>query len=474
MAFRDLREFIEVLEKEKQLVRVKREVDWNLEAGAIIRRAYELLERATLFEKVKDAPGCRMMGGPCGTYARMALAMGMSADTPVKEIANEIDKRIANPIKPMLVSKGPCKENIIKGDDINLFKFGAPMAHDGDGGRYISTWDFIVTRDLEDTGWVNWGMYRQMIHTENMMGGLILPGQDIGRMYQKYEKANKPMPFATVIGPDPLTTVAGSLSAGPGESESDLAGPLRKEPVELVKCETVDLEVPAHAEIIIEGHVLPKVRVEEGPFGEYTGFRTSPRAPRSVYEVTCVTHRNNPILTVSNMGTPVDEADIVMTLAWRNEAVRAVKTLPVVEVAMPAYGSGHLVVVSVERAYSGVAIHVANAIWGSKLGYLVPFVVVVDKDVDVFNLGEVVHAIVTKCHPVRGVHSRPNTPGHGLMPFLNFEERLWGRAANLLLDCTWPVGWDPNIEIPPKASFGNIYPKEVQKKVIDNWKNYGF
>ncbi|MDP2725593.1 MAG: UbiD family decarboxylase, partial [Syntrophales bacterium] len=175
MAFKDLREFIEVLEKEKQLVRGKKEVDWNLEAGAIIRRAYELEERATFFEKVKDAPGVRMMGGPCGTYARMALAMGMSADTPVKEIANEFDTRIANPIKPMLVSKGPCKENIIKGDDIDLFKFGAPMAHDGDGGRYITTWGYVTTRDLEDTGWVNWGMYRQMIHTKNMMGGLILP-----------------------------------------------------------------------------------------------------------------------------------------------------------------------------------------------------------------------------------------------------------------------------------------------------------
>lgn len=474
MALKDLREFIELLEKEKELVRIQEEVDWNLEMGAIVRRSNELQRQAVLFEKIKDAPGVRGMGGPCATYRRMAIAMGLPADTPVREIAREFDKRIANPIKPMLVSTGPCKENIIKGDDINLFKFGAPMVHDGDGGRYITTWSFIVTRDLEDTGWVNWGMYRQMIHTENMLGGLLLPGQDIGRMYRKYEEANKPMPFATVIGGDPMMTVAGSLSAGPGESEADLAGGLRQEPVELVKCETVDLEVPANAEIVIEGHVLPHVRVEEGPFGEYTGFRTSPRAPRPVYEVTCITHRNDPILTISNMGPPVDESDIVMTLAWRNEAVRALKGLPVVEVSMPEWGSGHLVVVSVQRAYSGVAIHVANAIWGSKLGYLVPFVIVVDQDVDVFNIGEVVHSIVQKCHPVRGVHSRPNSPGHGLMPFMNFEERLWGRGANLLLDCTWPVGWDPNIEIPPKVSFENIYPKEVKEKVIKNWQKWGF
>lgn len=474
MALKSMRDFIEVLDRADQLVTVKKEVDWNLEAGAVMRRAYELQERAVLFEKVKDAPGCRLMGGPCGTYERVALAMGMEAGTPIKELCDEFDKRLADPIKPMLVSTGPCKENILKGNKVNLFNFGAPMAHDGDGGRYITTWAFIVTRDLEDTGWVNWGMYRQMIHNENMMGGLILPGQDIGRMYQKYEKADKPMPFATVIGADPLCGIGGSLSAGPGECESDLAGGLRMEPIELVKCETVDLEVPAHAELVIEGHVLPHVRVEEGPFGEYTGFRTSPRAPRPVYEVTCITHRNNPILTVSNMGTPVDEADIVMTLAWRNEAKRAVAGLPVAEVSMPAYGSGHLVVVSIQRAYSGAAIHVANAIWGSKLGYLVPFVMVVDADVDVFNLGEVMHAMVTKCHPVRGVHVRPNTPGHGLYPFLNFQERLWGQAANLLLDCTWPMDWDPNTEIPPKASFGNIFPSEIQEKVLKNWEEYGF
>jgi 4-hydroxy-3-polyprenylbenzoate decarboxylase len=104
----------------------------------------------------------------------------------------------------------------------------------------------------------------------------------------------------------------------------------------------------------------------------------------------------------------------------------------------------------------------------------VPFVVVVDADVDVFNLEEVVHAIVTKCHPVRGVHLRPNSPGGGLWPFLDFHERLWGQAAHLLLDCTWPVDWDPNTQIPPVISFGTSYPRELQDKVLSNWRKYGF
>src|SRR3990172_6744636 len=331
MALKDLRDFIEVLDKAGHLVKVKQEVDWNLGVGAITRRACELQERAMLFEKVKDAPGVRIMGAPCATYARMALAMGMDADAPVKDIVKEFDKRIANPIKPMLVSSGPCKENIIKGNDINLFKFGAPMVHDGDGGRYISTWHAIVTRDL-DSSWVNWGMYRQMIHNETMMGGILLPFQHIGRIYQKYEKANKPMPFATVIGTEPLCAVASVLSPGVGVNEVDLAGGLREEPVDLVKCETVDLEVPAHAEIVIEGHVLPGVRVDEGPFGEYTGYSSAPRRPQCVYEVSCITHRHNPILTLSNMGVPVDDSDVVCTTAFRNVAVRALAGLPVVEV----------------------------------------------------------------------------------------------------------------------------------------------
>jgi len=474
MAIKDLRSFIEALEREGDLVRIEKEVDWNLEMGAIIRRVYETQDRAPFFQKIKDAPGVRALGAPLASYKRMAIALEINPDSSIKEINDEIERRIANPIKPVIVDNGQCKENILLGDDINLFKFGAPMAHDGDGGRYITTWGLVITKDLENPDWVNWGMYRQMIHNENTMGGLLLPGQDIGRMYQKYEKAGKPMPFATIIGPSTLTGFGANLSPGPGQNERDLVGGIEQSPVELVKCETVDLEVPANAEIIIEGYVPPGVRVEEGPFGEYTGYRVSPRAPRPIYEVTCITHRNNPILTISNMGTPIDEADISMTIAWRPEAKKALAGLPIVDVSIPAYGSGHLIVVSVQRAYSGVAIHVANAIWGSKLGYLIPFVIVVDSDVDVFNLGEVVHALVTKCHPINGVHPRPNTPGHGLYPFLSFQERLWGKACNLLLDCTWPVEWDDNIEVPPRASFANIYPKELQEKILKGWKEYGF
>jgi 4-hydroxy-3-polyprenylbenzoate decarboxylase len=473
MAYKSHRDYLEALEKNGEVVRIEKEVDWNLEAGAITRRCYEIRERSPLFLNIKDYPGFSMHGAPIGNYRRLAIAMGLDPDSSIKDISEEYERRMSSPIKPILVSNGPCKENIMKGDDVDLFKFPAPMVHDGDGGRYIATWHFIITKDI-DSDWINWGMYRQMLHNRKYMGGLVLPGQDIGRMYQKYEKANKPMPFATVIGPDPLSAVASTASAGIGDSEADLAGGLREEPVELVKCETVDLYVPAHAEIIIEGYLLPKVRLEEGPFGEYTGYRTSPRIPRPVYEVTCITYRNNPIVPLANMGTPIDDCDILTSITWKSDAKKALSKLPVIDVHFPPEAISHMAVVSVHRAYGGIATHVADALWGSKLGYLTPYVVVVDSDVNIYDVGEVIHAIATKCHPVRGIKSRDNSPGHSLVPFLSKEERIYGRSAHALFDCTWPLEWSETDEIPERASFNSIYPKEIQEMILKNWNEYGF
>ncbi len=468
------REYLEALIAAGEVVKVEREVDWNLEAGAITRRVNELRERSPLFLKIKDYPGCQMHGAPMASYPRVAVAMGLPPSTPTREIMDEYQRRMQRPVKPMLVKGGACKENIVTGKDVNLLSFPAPMVHDGDGGRYLATWHLIVTRDREQTNWVNWGMYRCMVHNEKYMGILITPPQDIGRMWVKYEAANEPMPIAIVIGPDPCSAISSSASPGPGVNEADLAGALGQEPVQLVKCETVDLEVPADAEVVIEGHVLPGVRVEEGPFGEYTGYRTSPRLPRTIVKVSAITYRNNPVIPIGNMGVPVDECDILFSLTWGGDAKAALAKLPVVGVHIPPEAVGHLVVVSVRKLYEGMAEHVANAIWGSKLAVLTPYVIVVDEDVDPYNWNEVIHAMFTKLHPVRGIHARANTPGHPLLPYLSTYERKWGIGAQLLLDLTWPKDWDPYIDIPQKASFKDMYPVDLQKKVLANWGSYGF
>jgi len=475
MPFRDNREYIEALEKAGEVVRVAQEVDWDLEAGAIIRRSYELKLPAPFFQKIKGYPkGFRMFGGPLANFRRLAIAMDMPADSHPGAILDEYHKRAQHPIKPVIVKDGPCKENVRIGDQADLYELPAPMVHDGDGGRYISTWHFVITKDL-DSDWVNWGMYRQMIHNSRDMGGLFLPTQDIGVMYyRKYEANNIPMPFATAIGPDPMSALASCASYGVGRNEADLAGGIRRAPVELIKCETSDILVPAHAEIIIEGEVVPYERVDEGPFGEYTGYRSSPRMPRPVYRVKAITFRNDPILTVANMGVPLDDADICLSVCGRTD----IKTIldnygfPITGIHLPPECSGHMIVVAVQAKYTNIASHIANAIWGTKLPY--PYIVVVDSDVDPYNITEVLHAIVTKCHPVRGIRAQAFAVGHPLLPFLSLEERMWGKGAAVLLDCTWPLDWPKEIAIPRKASFKEIYPKEIQEKVLNNWKNYGY
>ncbi|MDY6864251.1 MAG: UbiD family decarboxylase, partial [Thermodesulfobacteriota bacterium] len=258
MPYRDFREYVTALEKEGEVQRIQQEVDWDMEAGAITRRSYEIKARAPFFQKIKDYPeGYRIFGAPLSSTKRIALTMEMDPDSSFMELSHEFRRRTRNPIKPIVVKDGPCKENIQTGDDINLFQFPAPMVHDGDGGRYICTWHVDVNQD-PDSDWVNWGMYRKMIHNKNTMGGIMLPFQHMPYIFfNKYEAKGKPMEFATAIAPEPVVTFAGCTMFPAGVTEADMAGAIRKEPVELVKCETVDLYVPATSEIVFEGYVSP-------------------------------------------------------------------------------------------------------------------------------------------------------------------------------------------------------------------------
>ena len=201
MAMQDLRDFLDLLEQHGELQRIQEEVDWNLEIGAIIRRCYDIGAPAALFEKVKGYPrGYRVLGAPMGPsknpghslYGRVALAFGLGPDAGAREIMDVYLKRKERPIKPTIVKRGSCKENILLGKDVDLLKFPIPLIHGGDGGRYIGTWHTVITKD-PDSSWVNWGMYRLMVHDRNTMGCLFPMQQHIGQMYQKCEAKNLPM-----------------------------------------------------------------------------------------------------------------------------------------------------------------------------------------------------------------------------------------------------------------------------------------
>jgi len=313
MAYKDFRQFIEALRKNDELVEINDEVDWDQEAGAIVRRSNEMRDRAVWMKNIKDYPGHSLFGATLATFKRVAIAMEMDPDSTYTDLAEEFIRRKKNPIKPILVSDGPCKENIMMGKEVDLFKFPAPMVHDGDGGRYFCTWHINVTKD-PDSDWVNWGMYRAMIHTENSLGGLLEPFQHIGIIYSKYTAKGVPMEVAICIAPEPICTFCATVFFPPWVNEVDMAGAIRREPVELIKCETIDLMVPATAEIVLECTVDPNERKLEGPFGEFTGYRASPSMPRPVYRVKAITYRNNPITTMSCMGMPLDDSAANMSV----------------------------------------------------------------------------------------------------------------------------------------------------------------
>ena len=484
MAFFDLREFLKKLEEEGELVRVKKLVDWNLEAGGVARRATELKEPAPLFENIKDYPGYRLLSAQVGPsnkenryYCRMAMAMGMKPESRPDEIIEEYLKRKKTPIKPILVSEGPCKENVFIGEEVDLEKLPVPVIHGGDGGRFIGSWHAVATKDL-DTDWVNWGMYRLMVHDKNSMGSVIVPPQHIGRMfYQKYEPKNLPMEFAAIIGAEPITPMLSGSPIAAGVNEMDIIGAIRQEPLQMVKCETVDLLVPATAEIVIEGEVIPNMRKDEGPFGEYVGYRASKRSPKPVLKVKAITHRNNPILTMCALGVPVDEGHLSVATIWAAEVLETLRNheFPVKMVFIPPEGVTHMVVVSTKIPYPNFAKRIADAIWASPAGIFSYYVVVVDDDIDATNMDEVLWALTTRCHPKRDIFVQEGSPVYPiLIPFLEPEDRLIGNnGANVLFDCTWPYHWDKE-DIPVKASFDVLWPKELQESIIKNWKEYGF
>lgn len=483
MYFTDLRGYIDRLEEEGELVRIKKEVDWNLELSAIIRRSYDLRAPSPFFENIKGYPkGHRILGAPIGlsrqpdrSLARLAISLGFSPDSTYNDIVLGSAEKRKKRIKPTIVHAGPCKENIFIGDEVNLFDLPVPYFHQGDGGRYIGTWHIIATKD-PDSCWVNWGMYRLMVIDNRTMGCLLRPDQHIGiHYYQKHEARNKAMEFAVAIGAEPVSSLIGALRVPAGVDEVDVAGGIREAPVELIKCETVDLHVPATSEIVIEGVVPPHERQSEGPFGEYTGYLAHESSPKPIFKVSALTYRNNPIQVHSCMGVPVDDSAVVTTVIRAADILDDLhqKSFPVKMVYLPPEAVGHLAIISTHVPFANFAKHLAFSVWGSPCGRTVWYLIILDEDIDPTNRDEVLWAFTTRCHPHRGIFSTGSSWGIPLLPFLSPYEKSNYMGSQVLFDCTWPKDW-PEKAIPIKASFEEVWPADIQKKVLENWTEYGY
>lgn len=470
---KDLRSFLEAIEASGDLVTVTDEIDWDQELSGIGRLACERNGPAFMFTNVKDyAPDWRVTTNPIATWRRMAVALGLPADTPVRELYAVYAEREQNSIPPLLVNDAPCKEVVIPADKVDLFDLPVPMVHDGDGGRYLGTWDLVVSKDA-DTGWVNWGMYRFMVHNERYLTGYPRPTSHLGKMLlEGYVPSDKPMPIAIVIGADVPSHLAAAATFQLNGDEANLAGGLGERAVELVKCETSDLYVPANAEIVIEAEVLPNGIAQEGPYGEYPGYRSGEMGDALCARVTAITHRRDPILTLDTTGF-MDSSATTTSISGAIAIRRRLEKhgVPVVDVYVPPEGGVHLAIVSVSRGGAAVAKKVVEVLTARRA--LMSKIIVVDDDVDVFNIPQVLHAFATKCHPERGTHIHTYTGrANALTPAYSQQERAARLGASVAFDVTWPPEW-PREVTPVRATLDQMYTKDVQDRVLARWKALG-
>ncbi|MGA7557841.1 MAG: UbiD family decarboxylase [Terriglobales bacterium] len=500
MAYDDLRDWIQALDRAGELKRVRMEADPILEITEIADRVSKsrvvdkdrqgaLGGKALLFENLKGYPGSQLLINQFGSARRMRLALEVDA---LDEIAERIrgfmdvkspqgflDKVKMLPMLaemgkffPKTVASGPCKE-VIKRDNFSLLDFPILQCWPKDGGRFI-TLPCVITRDPK-TGKRNVGMYRMQIYDERTTGmhwqrqkvaaehyrdhlrnaaiatdhvGTAAPGRpavrsaasavDImarssgGAILAAGDRPSGRMEVAVAIGTEPALTFSAIVPAPPDVEEFIIAGFLRQKPVELVKCETVDLEVPAHAEIVLEGYVnLDELRTE-GPFGDHTGFY-SLEDEYPVFHVTCVTHRKNPIYATTVVGKPPQED------AWMGKAVERIflplmkLTIPeLVDINLPVEGVFHnLMIVSIRKSYPGQARKVMNAIWSLGQAMFTKCIIVVDEDVDVQDVADVTLKVLNNIDPERDIQFTL-----GPVDSLDHAARLANYGSKMGIDAT--------------------------------------
>ena len=522
MAYKDLREWITRLDRAGELTVIKAPVSPYLEMAEIADRAAKLpgsADRgpggpALLFENVIGHPGARVLMNQFGSEQRMKLALDVDS---LDGIADRIRTLLHPPtptsmmdklkLLPMLAQVGSffpkvidrsdaaCKQVILKGADVDLTRLPVLTTWPQDGGPFI-TLPCVITRDPK-SGKRNVGMYRMQVYDKNSTGmhwqrqknaaeqlrdrlrsatadtaaavdlmALTAGGTSAteARLPQRVVTKIKGdrMEVAVAIGTDPATTFSAIVPAPPEIEEYLIAGFLRQKPVELVKADTVDLEVPAHAEYILEGFMnLAELRTE-GPFGDHTGFYTM-QDDYPVFHVTCITHRKRPIYTATVVGKPPMED------AWMGKAVERIflplmqLTMPeIVDVNLPAAGVFHnLMIISIRKSYAGHARKVMSGIWAMGQAMFTKCIIVVDEDCDVQDLNEVTLRTANNIDPERDIQFTL-----GPVDTLDHASRLPNYGSKMGIDATrkWAAEgftrqWPPMLKMP----------KEVRTKIDALW-----
>ena len=482
---KDLREYLKILDELGELQEINEEVDWNLEIGAIVRRAYDLRAPAPLFNKIKGIEdGFRALGGSAGIspreglkFCRIAASLGFEPATGAKEIVNTLaDSFAKDGIPPKVVQNALCQENEMTGDDVDLMRLPAPYIHQGDGGRYINTWGTIVVQ-TPDKSWTNWSVGRIMLLDNKRMTGLIPPQQHLGIIHQMWKDRGEPTPFALVLGAPPAVPFFSGTPFPANVSEGEVMGAHFGEPVEVVQCRTVDLQVPAGSEIIIEGTISDSETAEEGPMGEFAGYMGEHDTPQPVYNVSAVTYRDDPILPIVNAGAPVEDTQTCCGTMYSAVILAELRKhdFPVDTCFLTFESAVHLLIVTMVEmghTHESTKKHAQDAkdiIFGSKAGVDFPKVMLVDNDIDPSDINQVVWAFATRVNPQKDAHFYTHQKTIPLLHYLNAAEKKDMSSTKVVYDALLPEFNRTKI-----SSFEHNYSKELQKKVLANWEKYGY
>ena len=451
-----MRTWIETLRAADELIRIDKPVDPLTQMGSLL---YQSREKALLFENLPH--GWRSLGQAPANVRHAALAFGTSEDKLVPLVAERMGKLIA----PQMVDDAPVKDVKLDRNSFDLTQLPVHVAGQKDGGPVIGS-GLMVTKD-PDTGQRNVSFHRLQIKGPHKSGILLYPRHS-WKNYLKYQEKNQPMPVAIFIGHHPLYYAAAATTAAYGLDEFEIAGGYLGEPVRLTKCETVDLEVPADAEIVLEGHIPPHYREDEGPFSEFQDYYVTGTGKNPIVEYQFMTRRSDAIFKNLQNGSEM-EGCVFHKIPMSAAIYRRLKDVgggPNIHNVMALPGIFGLVVQMTPRAY-GEAKNVLMAALSSE--YQHPKVVIaVDADVDIFNPSELMWALSTRVNPQQDVVIIPGTHNHAMdasLPELGAPGTpLWQRlGSKMLIDATIP----PPADADARSMFERIRPHNPQLRLED-------
>ncbi|MED4788850.1 phenolic acid decarboxylase BsdC [Bacillus atrophaeus] len=442
MAYQDFREFLAALEKEGQLLKVDEEVKPEPDLGAAARAANNLGDKspALLFNNIYGYNNAQIAMNVIGSWPNHAMMLGLPKDTPVKEQFFEFAKRYEQfPMPVKREETAPFHENEIT-EDINLFDL-LPLfrINQGDGGYYLDK-ACVISRDLDDPdnfGKQNVGIYRMQVKGKDRLGIQPVPQHDIAIHLRQAEERGVNLPVTIALGCEPVITTAASTPLLYDQSEYEMAGAIQGEPYRIVKSNLSDLDIPWGAEVVLEGEIIAGEREYEGPFGEFTGHYSGGRS-MPIIKIKRVSHRNHPVFEHLYLGMPWTECDYMIGINTCVPLYQQLKeAYPSEIVAVNAmYTHGLIAIVSTKTRYGGFAKAVGMRALTTPhgLGYC-KMVIVVDEDVDPFNLPQVMWALSTKMHPK---HDAVTIPDLSVLP-LDPGSDPSGITHKMILDATTPV-----------------------------------